>query len=346
MGSSPRSVKLPLSWEQRNAALITFAFAVCYGIFAFAAFPIGETIRGRLALGTAVLQLLLSVLAWQGLRLTLLYPLVLGLITALVWVSVPVLTLSHQNIPGSMLSSCGFVAILAFTWFPFRSALYWVLAAYLPALGASLWLPYADPPSLVVGIMLVLLIGYMSRYTHHLIQTQKDRARFQDLAIRDPLTGLYNRRVPLDQLEGMLAHQPVRQNVAVVLLDIDLFKRINDTFGHTRGDDTLTQVATLLSQQLPAGTMLCRWGGEEFLAVLYGVSLSHAQAVVEAVLTHVRQTRIEDVNLTLSAGGAMLAEAPTVHELIALADQRLYAAKGAGRDQARWARTEALGVPG
>lgn len=325
------------AWERRNAVLLTLAFAVCYGLFAVTALSIGSAVRGRLALGAAGLHLLLSLLAWRGLRLAQLYPLVLGVITGLVWVSLPVLAVAGQAMPASLLSSCGFVTALAFTWFPFRRALVWVLAAYLPVLVAGLWLPYADPPSLVVGGMLLLLIVYMSRYNHHLIREQEERQRLEILAIRDPLTGLYNRRVPLDQLEGLLGRQPLPQDVAVVMLDLDHFKRVNDTYGHTRGDDVLTGVAALLARQLPAGTTLSRWGGEEFLAVLYGVSPSQARTVVGAASAELRRQRAGDLEgLTLSAGGAMLPEAATVRDLIALADRRLYAAKAGGRDRAHW----------
>lgn len=337
MPPSPPPSEPSVSWERRNAILLTLAFAACYGGFAFIAFSVGELVRGRLALGTALLQLLLAGLAWRRLPLAQLYPLVLGLITGLIWVSLPVLTLAHQAIPASMLSSCGFVTVLAFTWFPFRQALRWVLAAYLPALGAGLWLTYADPPALVVGAMLLLLIVYMSRYNHHLIQEQAERQRLEALVIRDPLTGLYNRRVPLDQLEDLLRQRPVAQDVAVVMLDLDHFKRVNDTLGHTHGDDVLTDVAALLAQQFPAGTTLSRWGGEEFLAVLYGVGLPQARGAVEAVLGGLRATRIRELDgLTLSAGGALLREAQSVRDLIALADGRLYAAKAAGRDRAQW----------
>lgn len=339
MSAPPRAPEPTPAWERRNAVLLTLAFAACYGVFAVTAFSIGGTVRGRLALGTALLHLLLSALAWRGMRLSLLYPLILGLITGLVWISLPVLALSRQAIPASMLSNCGFVTALAFTWFPFRRALLWVLAVYLPALGAGLWLPYADLPSLVVGGMLLLLIVYMSRYSHHLLQEQGERQRLEALVIRDPLTGLYNRRVPLDQLEGLLARTPAPPDVAVVMLDLDHFKRVNDTFGHVRGDDVLTAVATLLAGQFPAGTTLCRWGGEEFLAVLYGLTPPQAQAAVETVLAGIRGLRVRDLDrLTLSAGGAMLTEAATVRDLIALADARLYAAKAAGRDQAHWGK--------
>ncbi|SMB78535.1 diguanylate cyclase (GGDEF) domain-containing protein [Deinococcus hopiensis KR-140] len=316
--------------------LLTTALALGYGFFATIAFKENAPVRGELALGAAGLSALLSVLGWRQLRLTVLYPLILCLITGLVWTTLVVLSLRAQPIPSSVLSSCGLVLGLALTWYPLRVALRWALAVCLPVAVAGFWASYADPPALVVGGMLLLLIVYITQYNHELIRERATRQHLETLVIRDPLTGLYNRRVPQEQLTQLLGQKGRPEDVAVVLLDLDRFKSINDTFGHRRGDEVLVTVSSVLSQQFPAGTLLCRWGGEEFLIILYGHAVDQARAAVEQVLEAVRR-RTDLDGLTFSAGGAMLTETLDLQDLIALADSRLYAAKAAGRDQACWA---------
>ncbi|GGS07267.1 GGDEF domain-containing protein [Deinococcus sedimenti] len=328
----------PPSWERRNAVLLTSLLALGYAAFATVSFCEAAPIRGRLALGASLLLLVLAVLAWRRITLQVLYPLILGLITALVWAVLMALALTHQPLPTGVLSSCGLVTGLSFTWYAPHVALRWTAAACLPVALIGLWQPFSDPPALVVGAMLLLLIMYITQYNHQLIRERHLRTELERQVSRDPLTGLYNRRVPLEQLGDLLGRAEPPHDAAVVLLDLDHFKRVNDTWGHTRGDDLLREVAGLLTQHLPTGSLLSRWGGEEFLVILYGQTPSSAQAAVH----HVRQVvaqRPDLCGITLSAGGALLPEAASSRELIRLADERLYAAKAAGRNLACWTGT-------
>jgi ribonuclease P protein subunit RPR2 len=148
-------------------------------------------------------------------------------------------------------------------------------------------------------------------------------------ARRDALTGLLNRRAFDEHLDELLE----REQVALVLLDVDEFKEINDTSGHAAGDDVLSTLARILLRAVRANEHVFRIGGDEFAIVIPG-DLSDAAHVGERALGAVREHRRGLVLPTLSAG---LAQTPagggTKEQLLALADAALYAAKDAGRDR-------------
>ena len=158
------------------------------------------------------------------------------------------------------------------------------------------------------------------------------------LARRDPLTGLANRRA----LEEALAREVGRAArdgapLAVVALDVDHFKRVNDAHGHAAGDAVLAAVAARAAEALRAGDLLARIGGEEFAALLPGATLEAAAEVAERVRARIGAAPVPAgearLAVTVSAGVAALAPAEDGAALLARADARLYAAKRAGRDR-------------
>ncbi len=169
---------------------------------------------------------------------------------------------------------------------------------------------------------------------------QRQRLELDRLARRDPLTGLYNRR----HLEETMAWEmqrirSIRLPVSVVLLDLDHFKLINDTFGHPAGDAVLRGLATLLSQGLRPGDTLGRYGGEEFMLILPGTPVHMAHDLAEQVRLQVAGhvfTGCPGHRVTISGGVATATYRdeetdPTV--LVTLADRRLYEAKRLGRNR-------------
>ncbi|MBT9489013.1 MAG: GGDEF domain-containing protein [Rubrivivax sp.] len=168
----------------------------------------------------------------------------------------------------------------------------------------------------------------------------RERRRAQEMAqhaLRDPLTGLGNRRELSQQLPPLLAEaQRTQRPLALVMLDLDHFKRVNDQHGHLVGDAVLVAVAQLLRQQLRNTDLLARTGGEEFLAVLPGASPARALEVCERIRAQVQahdwSGLAPGLQVTLSAG---LASAPPCEEsvLMARADAALYRAKAAGRNR-------------
>lgn len=165
------------------------------------------------------------------------------------------------------------------------------------------------------------------------------------LALTDPATGLYNMRFGSEFLEKAL-HQAARRRepLAVLMLDLDSFKSINDRFGHRAGDDLLRAFGQMLLGLLRRSDLVARYGGEEFLAVLPGTGSDGARAAAEKIrrATPALEVQYVDISLprvTVSIGGATFDGAkwqgppPTPAVLIQLADAAMYQAKREGRDR-------------
>ncbi len=188
-------------------------------------------------------------------------------------------------------------------------------------------------------------------------EARRQSRRWRELSLRDPLTGLYNRRYVDDELPRLLAGGTAPLWVA--LLDLDHFKRVNDTCSHAVGDEVLRAVATLLQETVPpgaGGSFAARLGGEEFLLVLAGTgtgdghgdgtgdgtgegtrdgAAGHLERVRRAVAAHPWAELTGGLPVTVSIGAASTAEVTdrTPAQLLGLADARLYRAKRAGRDR-------------
>lgn len=157
---------------------------------------------------------------------------------------------------------------------------------------------------------------------------------------RDPLTDAYNRRHFDERLRAELAYA-VRHStsLALVMFDIDHFKKVNDTHGHAAGDAVIKHVARMTSTQLRSEDVFARYGGEEFVMLLRGIDARDVVRVAERLRTSIDTLATVFDNLripaSVSAGCAVLAECPTrsATELLGLADTRLYAAKNQGRNR-------------
>ncbi len=159
------------------------------------------------------------------------------------------------------------------------------------------------------------------------------------LALTDPLTGLLNRRGLEAELPKLLAlARRYQAPVSVVMLDIDRFKRVNDTYGHPVGDEVLRRLGRILEASVRKEDLAVRYGGEEFLLILFGAGREAAKDVVERVRERFRTERVPPVPhpLTLSAGiaGGEVPEGKEVlEEWVLKADYALLRAKEAGRDR-------------
>jgi diguanylate cyclase (GGDEF)-like protein len=155
----------------------------------------------------------------------------------------------------------------------------------------------------------------------------------RQLANTDPLTRLLNRhglKVNLDDYELKLP-------TVVAILDVDKFKHINDNYGHDFGDLVLNKLANVLTKNTKGGDLIARWGGEEFLLVLYGTTIDSAKSLVEKIKNEFQSDPFnfddKSVSVTFSAGLANLASKPQFESAIKKADQYLYKAKESGRNQ-------------
>ncbi len=173
----------------------------------------------------------------------------------------------------------------------------------------------------------------------HLAEIEALQVKLREQAIRDPLTGLFNRRY----LEETLARELVRATrgnlpLSIVMMDIDHFKKFNDTYGHKAGDEMLQALGELLRAQTRGSDVACRYGGEEFVAVLPSATLSAAQQRAEQWRSLFEALRVphhgEELRSTLSLGVAMFPiHATTSESLLDAADKALYVAKSAGRNR-------------
>jgi diguanylate cyclase (GGDEF)-like protein len=176
-----------------------------------------------------------------------------------------------------------------------------------------------------------------------LVDEQEEKAlqRVYESSVKDGLTGVWNRKYLDERLVGELAYATRHKSaLAVVLVDIDHFKKVNDTYGHQVGDEVLKSTAATMRAALRTEDLLARFGGEEFVVVARGVDLKSATQLAERlrVITERRPVAADGHTIarTVSAGVATLAccgEELTVDRLLAIADERLYRAKESGRNR-------------
>lgn len=160
----------------------------------------------------------------------------------------------------------------------------------------------------------------------------------QKMACTDPLTGLYNRRFLDNALEKEMEREKrYIQPLSMAVIDIDHFKRFNDTFGHACGDRVLQEVASVISRRVRGSDTVARWGGEEFCILMPQTEIEGALTLLEDIRRQIEITRLPDLEetVTISAGVAMLEDADTAESFFQRIDEALYAAKEGGRNQVR-----------
>jgi len=159
------------------------------------------------------------------------------------------------------------------------------------------------------------------------------------LVTKDELTGLYNRRYAQEALKQNISLAKQQGlSVAIILLDIDNLKMINDSCNHHNGDLVIQKVAELLKTTFRDDELPCRYGGEEFLVILLNTSIDSAYEQAEELRLAIKSLKISSeqgiITLTASFGVACFPEhGETVDQLIQKADEALYKAKSQGRDQ-------------
>ena len=234
------------------------------------------------------------------------------------------------------------------------------LVIYAAAGAAAQWWAH-DPPApalaaahlLIIAVVLVASAALAIRIDtlRQRLKQQKHElaealARIQEIATRDELTGLPNRRHMHEAMRvAILNAQRQHQPLLLALLDLDHFKRINDSRGHAVGDQVLQAFAATVQDCVRAGDILARWGGEEFVLMAAHVPAGEGAALLERVRLAVASMAVAAaqepaVQITVSLGAALLQPDDTWQTLLARADRALYAAKAQGRDQVAWAPPE------
>ncbi|MCU7554190.1 GGDEF domain-containing protein [Alteromonas sp. ASW11-19] len=182
-----------------------------------------------------------------------------------------------------------------------------------------------------LSVLLLLNITAMATTITRLIM------RMKFLAHRDQLTGLLNRRAMSDELDGLWQeHENQQREFCVLMVDVDHFKKINDTHGHHVGDLAIIHLANSLRKHLRKSDICSRFGGEEFLVALPETSLAAAQQVAAKLVINFSQNSWShtDTSITVSVGIASSTQASSLEMLLIQADRALYSAKSAGRNRA------------
>lgn len=230
----------------------------------------------------------------------------------------------------------------------FRGSDSQVSAAMAFDLGAS-DLVSSDTPAQELALRLQRLL-YLKAEADQLRASVRDGLR---LAVIDPLTGLHNRRYGLAQMQAIAERARETGAVfAVLVADIDRFKSINDHFGHAAGDTVLAEVAQRLRQNLRAGDLVARIGGEEFLIALPDIALTEARTIAERLCAVMADKPFEigteavlpvtlSIGLAISEAGETPAHIETVTDIFDRADRALLRSKSAGRNQVTVSRRAA-----
>lgn len=170
----------------------------------------------------------------------------------------------------------------------------------------------------------------------HEASLREANRRLEELSRRDPLTGLFNRRHVMERLDAELARVRRGRELAVIMLDLDRFKRINDETGHERGDALLKSIARAVESAVRATDVVGRYGGDELVVLLPDTDPDAAALVAGRVVTTVREAGEAfdpERPVTTSAGVARAMPGDEPLELLRRADERAYAAKAAGGDR-------------
>lgn len=200
----------------------------------------------------------------------------------------------------------------------------------------------------VTGSTWLLEIKHLAEYFNHLLQTiQEYNSRLEELSVRDPLTGLYNRRKFHEFLQSeIIRAERHQQGFSVIMIDLDNFKYINDTFGHPIGDMVLKELTAMLGEGLRRGDVLARLGGDEFALILPETPASNGLQVANKLhqtLTG-REFELPVGKISTTASFSMVSypeDGHTEEEIYSAMDVVLYKAKMLGKNQVMTADTEA-----
>ena len=188
-----------------------------------------------------------------------------------------------------------------------------------------------------IALSMIILIMYIHEVAMDKAQKyeQDSLSVLEKLSLNDALTGIANRRRINNLLDNEYERaQRYQTPFSIVLFDIDHFKKINDTYGHLMGDNTLKKLSKLVNETIRKTEIVGRWGGEEFILILPETNINSGFLVAEKIRKIISKTKFKDLGdrLTCSFGVSEYQQGITLDELIEQADQALYKAKENGRN--------------
>jgi diguanylate cyclase (GGDEF)-like protein len=197
--------------------------------------------------------------------------------------------------------------------------------------------------ALLATLSIASLLGLLFFFTFRMAGKISDaRQQIENMAISDALTGLFNRRHVMERFSEELERaKRLKKDLGCIMIDIDNFKNINDTYGHLIGDKTLREVSDILKNSIRTYDIAGRYGGEEFLIVLPDTGFEEALRMAERMRRNIKTQPVEKSNMapavTISLGiASMLDTDISIDNMIKRADDGLYAAKKGGRDKVSW----------
>lgn len=208
------------------------------------------------------------------------------------------------------------------------------ISAVFPQTGIALQLDPAAGANATqpIFVLMVFILSFLWTAGFIFMISQRLQTHLNELAMNDMLTRVRNRRAMHELLDYELrrAEREIK-DFSIILLDVDHFKRVNDTYGHDVGDEVLKWMALQLQQSSRIQDTVSRWGGEEFLVLLPSTTLDEAVEVAERIRSHIETTTFSykdvSLNVTFSAGVSFSREHQNVEKLCKVADAALYLAK-------------------
>lgn len=208
----------------------------------------------------------------------------------------------------------------------------------------EIWNRRKDGQEFPEWLSITAVKGNAGETTHYvgtfadITQRKRLEERLQELARTDPLTGLANRRTFVETIEAEhLRSRRFGSVTAILMIDIDHFKQVNDTYGHDAGDRALVALATTLKAQVRVTDLPARFGGEEFVILLVGTELSGAEEMAERIRTAVAEIAValppRNFGFTVSIGVSTFGDEENWSEAVRRADQAMYQAKASGRNR-------------
>lgn len=180
-----------------------------------------------------------------------------------------------------------------------------------------------------------LLLDIVEKYVEISNELKNKMKEVERLSITDPLTNIFNRLKFNQAIElEFERYNRYKESFAIIMMDIDFFKKVNDNFGHQIGDETLIRFAEVISSELRSNDIFARWGGEEFIALIVESNLENANKLAERIRKKIEITLFKGVkHITVSMGVSAIHPNDTITELVKRADDGLYQSKESGRNK-------------
>jgi len=314
-----------LQYRTRTNLAVAMAALLLLSPFAINNFAQG---RNALGVGSALIVTLLAFNAWC-IKFRMRVPWTTTFLLAPMIIIFLNMAFQRQGIVGALWC---YPAVLSF-YFMLEERQAWIMNLLLVGVAAPAALSVLEPALGLRVIVTILAVSVFSAASIRVINNQQRRLR--DLAVTDSLTGLYNRTL-LDSTLNRALEQSFRSGspTSLLLLDLDHFKSINDSYGHDVGDEVLAEVSVLLRSRLRASDQVFRMGGEEFLAILHHTDLLGAERVGRELCDLIAgSTIVPQQQVTISGGVAVLSQGESWTEWLKRADECLYRAKRQGRNR-------------